>query len=276
MRNSQPEYPQYKKLLVERDPTDGRLLWVKMSYPERLNILHLEMMNELYDALVRADKDDSVQAILIAGADKAFCAGADLDEIAKRDVESGIKWLTAYWRVLDLLREMGKPTLAAVKGACVAGGNEMVMMCDLVVAGKSAKMGQPEIIVGSTAAGGGIQLLPLMVGEKRAREMILTGKLLSADEAHQFGLVNRVVPDERVEEEARRMALDVIDRVSPQAFRVMKSGLRYWTDLAMLTWPWAKNLTSMVWTTQEFRERAEEFMKKKPMKPRKFMGMMPG
>ena len=254
---------------------DARLLWVKMNYPERLNVMHLEMMNEFHDALMRADKDDSVQAILITGVGRAFCAGADLEEIVKGDLEKGIKWLTAYWRVLDLLREVGKPTIAAVKGACVAGGNELVMMCDLVIAGKSAKLGQPEILVGSTAAGGGIQLLPLMVGEKRAREMVLTGKLFSADEAHQFGLINRVVPDERVEEEARLMALEVIDRVSPQAFRVMKSGLRYWTDLAMLAWPWAKNLTSMIWTTPEFRERAEEFLKKKKMKPRKFMGMMP-
>ena len=275
MQGPQPEHPRYKKMLVERDSVDSRLLWVKMNYPERLNVMHLEMMNEFHDALVRADKDDSVQAILITGVGKAFCAGADLEEIVKGDLEKGIKWLTAYWRVLDLLREVGKPTIAAVKGACVAGGNELVMMCDLVVAGESARLGQPEILVGSTAAGGGIQLLPLVVGEKRAREMVLTGKLLSADEAHQFGLINRVVPDESVEEEARRMALEVIDRVSPQAFRVMKSGLRYWTDLAMLAWPWAKNLTSMIWTTPEFRERAEEFLEKKKMKPRKFMGMMP-
>ena len=262
-------------MLVERDSVDSRLLWVKMNYPERLNVMHLEMMGEFYDALVRADKDDSVQAVLITGTGKAFCAGADLEELVKGDMESGIKWLTAYWRILDLVREMGKPTIAVVKGACVAGGNELVMLCDLVIAGKTAKLGQPEILVGSTAAGGGIQLLPLIVGEKRAREMVLTGRLLSADEAHQFGLVNRVVEDDRVEEEARLMALDIIDRVSPQAFRVMKSGLRYWTDLAMLTWPWAKNATSMIWTTSEFRERAEEFLKKKKMMPRKFMGMIP-
>jgi enoyl-CoA hydratase/carnithine racemase len=83
------------------------------------------------------------------------------------------------------------------------------------------------------------------------------------------------VPDGQVEEEARKMAREIIDRVSPQAFRIMKSGLRYWTDLAMLTWPWAKNMTSATWTTQEFRERAREFLEKKEMKPRKFMRTIP-
>lgn len=274
-RDPEPEPQKYRKVSVERDRVDNRLLWIKLNYPEKLNVLHLELMKEFHDALVKADKDESVQAILVAGAGRAFCAGADLEELVKGDLESGIKWLTTYWRLLDLLREIGKPTIAAVKGACVAGGNELVMMCDLVVAGNSARMGQPEILVGSTAAGGGIQLLPLIVGEKRAREMLLTGKLLTADEAQQFGLVNRVVPDERLEEEARKMALEIIERVSPQAFRVMKSGLRYWTDLAMLTWPWAKNTTSMIWTSKEFRERAEDFLKKREMKPRKFMGTTP-
>lgn len=265
----------YKRIIVERDSKDNRLLWIKLNYPEKLNVLHLKLLNEFYDALVNADKDDETQAILITGVGKAFSAGADLRELMKGNFEQGLRWLKAYWRVIEVIRETGKPVIAAVKGACVAGGHEIVMACDLVVAGKSARLGQPEIIVGSTAMGIGVQLLPLIVGEKRAREMLFTGKLLSSEEAYKIGLVNRVVDDDMVEEEARKLASHIIESASPQAFRVMKSGLKFWTDLAMLNMMMARDITSMVWASEEFRERCKGFLEKRKMKPRKFAGTMP-
>ena len=265
----------YEKIIVEEDVEDKRLLWIRLNYPEKLNVLHMKMISEFHDALVRADKDDSVHAILVAGVGKAFCAGADIKELMEGDFERGLRWLKAYWNIIETMRETGKPVIAAVRGACVAGGHEIAMACDLVVAGRSAKLGQPEILVGSTAMGAGVQLLPLMVGEKRARDMLFTGRLLSAEEAYQFGLVNRVVDDEKVEEEARKLALHIVDNASPQAFRVMKSGLKFWTDLAMLNMMTARDITSLVWSSAEFRERSENFLEKKRMKPRKFTGTMP-
>jgi enoyl-CoA hydratase/carnithine racemase len=264
-----------EKIIVEKDVEDERLVWIKLNYPERFNVLHLKLLNEFYECLVGADKDDNVQAILIAGVGKAFSAGADLKELMANDFEQGIRWLKAYWRVIEIMRETGKPVIAAVKGACVAGGHEIAMACDLVVAGTSAKLGQPEIHVGSTAMGLGLQLLPLVVGEKRAREMLFTGRLLSAEEAYQFGLVNRVVDDEKVDEEARRLAIQIIDNASPQAFRVMKSGLKFWTDQAMLNMMISRDITSMVWTSAEFRERCKEFLDRRKLKPRKFTGTAP-
>jgi len=265
----------YNKIIVEKDSEDNRLIWIKLNYPERLNILHLEMLKELYDALVNADRDETVQAILITGVGKAFCAGANVKELMEGGFEQGVRWFKAYWKVLELIRETGKPVIAAVKGACVAGGHELMMSCDLVVAGKSARLGQPEVIVGSTALGSGVQLLPLIVGEKRAREMLFTGKLLSADEAYEVGLVNRVVVDEDVEDETRKLALTIINNASPQAFRVIKSSLKFWTNLAMLNIQIARDITSMVWASEEFRERCRDFLDKKKMKPRKFTGIMP-
>ena len=265
----------YERIIVERDSKDSRLLWIKLNYPEKLNVLHLKLLNEFYDALVNADKDDETQAILITGVGKAFSAGADVRELMKGNFEQGLRWLKAYWRVIEVIRETGKPVIAAVKGACVAGGHEIVMACDLVVAGKSARLGQPEVIVGSTAMGIGVQLLPLIVGEKRAREMLFTGKLLSGEEAYKIGLVNRVVDDDMVEEEARKLAIHIIENASPQAFRVMKSGLKFWTDLAMLNMMMARDITSMVWASEEFRERCKDFLEKRKMKPRKFTGTMP-
>jgi len=265
----------YKKIIVEKDEENERLLWIKLNYPERLNVLHLKMLKELHKALVEADKDDMAQAILITGVGKAFSAGADVKELMKGNFEQGLRWMKAYWNVIEIIRETGKPVIAAVKGACVAGGHEIAMACDLVIAGRSAKLGQPEILVGSTAMGVGVQLLPLIVGEKRAREMLFTGRLLSAEEAYQIGLVNRVVDDERVEEETRRLATSIIDNASPQAFRVMKSGLKFWTDMAMINMMMARDITSMVWTSEEFRERCKDFLEKKKMKSRKFTGIMP-
>jgi enoyl-CoA hydratase/carnithine racemase len=265
----------YKKVIVERDSEDNRLIWIKLNYPERLNVMHLEMLKEFYDALVNADRDETLQAMLITGVGKAFCAGADVKELMDGNFGKGLRWYEAYWKVLELIRETGKPVIAAVKGACVAGGHELMMVCDLVVAGKSARFGQPEVIVGSTALGSGVQLLPLIVGEKRARELLFTGKLLSADEAYEVGLVNRVVADEDVEAEARKFAQTVIDNASPQAFRVMKSGLKFWTNLAMLNIQMARDITSMVWASEEFRERCRDFLGKKKLKPRKFTGITP-
>lgn len=265
----------YERIIIEKDVKDERLLWIRLNYPEKFNVLHLKMLNEFYEALVEADKSDATQAILISSVGKAFSAGADVKELMQGDFENGLRWLKAYWRIIETLRETGKPVIAAVKGACVAGGHEIVMACDLVVAGKSAKLGQPEVLVGSTAMGLGLQLLPLIVGEKRAREMLFTGRLLPAEEAYQVGLVNRVVDDERVEEEARKLAIHILDNASPQAFRVMKSGLKFWTDLAMLNMMMARDITAMVWTSNEFKERSKDFLEKRKMKPRKFLGTLP-
>jgi len=265
----------YERVVVENDNKDKRLLWIKLNYPERLNVLHLKMLNELYEALVDADKSEVTQAMLLSSIGTVFSAGADVKELMKGNFEEGLRWLKAYWKVIETIRETGKPVIAAVKGTCVAGGHEIVMACDLVVAGKSAKLGQPEVLVGSTAMGMGLQMLPLIVGEKRARELLFTGRLLSAEEAYQVGLVNRVVDDKEVEKEARKLAIHIIENASPQAFRVMKSGLNFWTDLAMLNAMMARDITSMVWMSKEFRERCEDFLKKRKMKPGKFMGSQP-
>jgi enoyl-CoA hydratase/carnithine racemase len=265
----------YKRIIVEEDTEDRRLLWIKLNHPEKLNVLNLKMLKELCKALVKADKDKKVQAILITGVGNNFSAGADLKELAKGNFEKGLRWLKAYWRIIEIIRETGKPVIAAVNGVCVAGGHEIAMACDLVVANKSARFGQPEVIVGSTAMGLGVQLLPLIVGERRAREMLFTGRLLSAEEAYNFGLINKVVKDERIQEEARKLAVQIIENASPQAFRVIKSGLKFWTDLAMVNMMVTRDVTSMVWASKEFRERCKEFLEKRKMKPRKFTGTLP-
>ncbi len=249
---------------VERD---GEIQLIRFA--DKISLLSIKTLNELKKTVLQADADESVSAIVIS---MTTLAGANVKELLKMNTEEGIRWLETYWSTLSTLRETGKLVVAAIKGNCVAGGNELVMMCDLAVAAKSARFGQPEIIVGSTAMGGGLQMLPLLVGEKRAREIAFTARLLSAEEACDWGLINRVV-DGDVEEEAKKLALEVVERSSPQAFRVMKSCLNYWTNLAMLNWQIARDLTAFVWNSEEFKERGRDFLEKKKLEKRRFWGL---
>ena len=249
---------------VERD---GEIQLIRFA--DKISLLSIKTLNELKKTVLQADADESISAIVIS---MTTLAGANVKELLKMNTEEGIRWLETYWSTLSTLRETGKLVVAAIKGNCVAGGNELVMMCDLAVAAKYARFGQPEIIVGSTAMGGGLQMLPLLVGEKRAREIAFTARLLSAEEACDWGLINRVV-DGDVEEEAKKLALEVVERSSPQAFRVMKSCLNYWTNLAMLNWQIARDLTAFVWNSEEFKERGRDFLEKKKLEKRRFWGL---
>ncbi|MEM4702791.1 MAG: enoyl-CoA hydratase/isomerase family protein [Archaeoglobaceae archaeon] len=249
---------------------DGKIAWIYLKDSE-MNTLRLKLLKELHKALFEADEKAS--AIIISTKTKNFCVGADIRELISLDFENAIKWFESYLDVVRFLRSVGKPTIAAVRGYCVAGGNEIAMACDFVIASKNAKFGQPEVRVGSTAMGLGVQLLPLLIGERRARELLLTGKIIDAEEAFRIGLINKVVEDEELERAAKDLANEILENCSPQAFRVIKSGLNFWTEFAMSSYEIARDLTSLIWISNEFRERCEEFLKKKKFTPRNFFGI---
>lgn len=265
----------YETITAEPHADDERIVRVALDSPPN-NVIDRRMLTELREAFEAADRAADVQAILLTAEREPFCSGADLDELVDLDFEAGSRWLTAYLETIDVLRETGKPAVAAVSGTCVAGGNELVMGCDLVVAGESARFGQPEVGVGSTAAGGGVQLLPLVVGEKRARELLLTGDLLSADEAERYGLINRVVDDDEVEARAMKLLQRIIDTKSPQAYRAIKSVMSTWTNLGMVHRELARDMTARVWASEEFKERAAAFQRRDEQTPRPFTGSRPG
>ncbi|WP_332897394.1 enoyl-CoA hydratase/isomerase family protein [Haladaptatus sp. CMSO5] len=265
----------YERIVYELHADDDRLAAIRLDNPERHNVLDERMVLELYDAFDRADQDSSVQGILLTSSSDTFCAGADLGELNGLTFEEGARWLTTYFEAIDMLRDTGKPAVAAIEGTCVAGGNELVMGCDLIVAGRSARFGQPEVGVGSTAAGGGVQLLPLIVGEKRAREMLLTGSLLSAPEAERIGLINRVVEDGDAEAHAVELLQTIVDTKSPQAYRTIKTILKPWTNFGLLAEEMARDMTANVWASDEFTERANAFLKREELKPREFTGTQP-
>lgn len=265
----------YETITAESHPDDERIVRIGLENPPG-NVLTERMLAELREAFEAADRAADVQGILLTSeVDDVFCSGASLDELAELEFEEGARWLTSYLDTIDVLRETGKPAIAAVDGTCVAGGNELVMGCDLILAGESARFGQPEVGVGSTAAGGGVQLLPLVVGEKRARELLLTGRLLSAEEAERWGLINRVVPDGEAESQANDLLVEIIDEKSPQAYRAIKSVMSTWTNLGMVHREMARDMTARVWASEEFQERAAAFQNREEQTPRPFTGTRP-
>lgn len=264
--------PALDEIVVERT-TDDRIAVVRLDGETANNILHLGLIRELISALEWADGTAGIDGIVLGSTGETFCAGADVGELQALGVEQGVKWLQRYYEIVELLRSTGKPTVAAVSGDCVAGGNELAMGCDLIVASESARFGQPEVRVGSTAAGGGAQMLPLVVGERRARELLLTGELLAAGEAEEIGMINRVVPDEDVEAEAVALVESIIETHSPQAYRVIKSMFKGWHNLAMLHWEGMRDLTAAVWASEEFDARAQAFLANEQLPTGSFSGL---
>lgn len=197
----------------------GRVGLVHLNRPKALNALNHALMNELMAALEDFDRDEKIGAMVVAGSQQVFAAGADINEMAGASaVEMLQRDLIAPF---DRIRRLRKPVIAAVSGWCLGGGNELAMSCDMIVASESARFGQPEINLGVIPGAGGTQRLTRAVGKALAMEMILNNRALSAAEAQQFGLVNRVVPVERFLDEALQLAGEIAAR-APLAVRLGK------------------------------------------------------
>jgi len=205
--------------MVERD---GRVAVVLLNRPKQLNALSGEVMGALVSALLELDEDAGVRAIVLGGNERAFAAGADIAELAAGTSIS----LYENRRIdaWDSIRAVRTPIVAAVSGFCLGGGCELAMLCDLIVASESAKFGQPEINLGVLPGAGGTQRLTRAVGKAVAMDMILTGRMLSAREALDFGLVARVVAQEAWLDEAKRVA-HAIAAKSPISVRLAKEAI---------------------------------------------------
>jgi enoyl-CoA hydratase len=193
-----------------------------MNRPKQLNALSGELMDAVVAALEELDSEPGVRAIVLGGNERAFAAGADISELA-----AGTP-VTLYesrridrW---DAIRDLRTPVVAAVSGFCLGGGCELAMLCDLIVASETAKFGQPEINLGVLPGAGGTQRLTRAVGKAVAMDMILTGRMLTADEALAFGLVARVVAREAWLGEAKRVAREIAAK-GPVAVRLAKEAI---------------------------------------------------
>ncbi|ANN79756.1 enoyl-CoA hydratase [Bordetella flabilis] len=185
--------------------TRGRVGLLTLNRPKALNALNDALMDELGQALLDFEKDDSIGAIVITGSEKAFAAGADIGAMkdwSYMDVY-GTDYITRNWETLKRIR---KPVIAAVAGYALGGGCELAMMCDILIAADTAKFGQPEIKLGVIPGAGGTQRLPRAVGKAKAMDLVLTARMMNADEADRAGLVSRVVPADKLLDEAIEVA----------------------------------------------------------------------
>ncbi len=199
-----------------------------------VNALNDQVTAELASAAREADADQAVRAVILYGGEKVFAAGADIKEMAGADYASMTTRASGLQSALNLVAGIGKPVIAAIAGYALGGGLEIALAADFRVAGEGARLGQPEILLGVIPGAGGTQRLPRLVGPARAKDLVFTGRMVPAAEAHAIGLVDRVVPDQEVYREAR----DMVRRYAAGpalALRAAKQAIDHGLDVSLAT-----------------------------------------
>jgi len=206
----------YEMILTE---TRGRVGLITLNRPQVMNALNNQLMREAMDALEAFDKNNTIGAMVMTGNEKAFAAGADIKEMANKSIQQMMD--TDHIAVFGRIRTIRKPVIAAVSGWVLGGGCEIAMSCDMIIASESAMFGQPEVTIGVIPGAGGTQRLTRAVGKAFAMEMLLNNRMLSAQEALQHGLVNRVVAIDAYLDEALKLAEEIASR-APLAVHAAK------------------------------------------------------
>jgi enoyl-CoA hydratase len=204
-------------LIVET--ADGVML-IRLNRPEALNALNSQVLAELIQVLDAAETDEAVRCLVITGSERAFAAGADIKEMSSKTYAEMFK-SNFFGAAADRMAAFRKPIIAAVAGYALGGGCELAMLCDFIIAAETAKFGQPEITLGVAPGIGGTQRLTRFVGKAKAMDMILTGRMMDAAEAERTGLVSRVVPADKLMDEAMAAARKIA-ALSPLAVMMNK------------------------------------------------------
>ncbi len=209
---------------------DGARATITINRPDRLNAFRLQTLEELAEAFEAAADDERVGVIVLTGAgEKAFCVGGDVRDPTRTLAEKRRVHHVSD-RVANGIRNNGKPIILKVRGYCIGGGNELNVMCDLTISGESGRFGQAGPKIGSAPLWWGCQLMPAVVGEKKAREILFLTRQYSAQEALEMGLINKVVPDDQLDAEVDAWCDEILSR-SPQGLRLAKIALNASTDV---------------------------------------------
>jgi enoyl-CoA hydratase len=250
---------EFQNILVE---TRGRVGLVTLNRPKALNALNDQLMDELGAAMLGFDGDEGIGAMVITGSERAFAAGADIGVMKDWTYMDVFKseYISRNW---ETLRKVRKPVIAAVSGFALGGGCELAMMCDFIIAAESARFGQPEIKLGIIPGAGGTQRLPRAVGKAKAMDLVLTARMMDAAEAERAGLVSRVVPNDKLLEEAMAAA-NVIAGYSLPAVMMAKEAINraYEAPLAegML---YERRLFHSLFATDDQKEGMAAFVEKR-------------
>ena len=242
--------------------TEGRVGIVTLNRPKALNALNDALMDELGAALKAFDADAGIGCVIITGSEKAFAAGADIGAMAKytfADVYNR-EYITRNWETIRTIR---KPVIAAVSGFALGGGCELAMMCDFIIAADNAKFGQPEIKLGVIPGAGGTQRLPRAVGKAKAMDMALTGRMMDATEAERSGLVSRVVPLDKLMDEALGAALTICEFSLPSVMAAKEAVNRAFEGTLADGVMFERRLFHALFATDDQKEGMAAFMEKR-------------
>ena len=251
----------FENLLIERD---GGVALLTVNRPKVLNALNMQTLDELRRAILDLKRDDSIRVVILTGAgEKSFVAGADINELATQTPTSGRDHAMTGQHILDLIEHMGKPVIAAINGFALGGGCELAMACTIRLAADTARLGQPEINLGIIPGYAGTQRLARIVGRGRALEILLTGDMLSAQEAHRLGLVNRVVPAAELMAEAKKLAATLAAK-APIAMRYILDAVHRGLDMPFAeAQTFEATLFGLVASTDDMREGTKAFLEKR-------------
>ena len=250
----------YKNILVEKKDGIG---YIKINRPKVLNALNQDTIKEVTKAVLELEKEDKIKVGILTGEGKAFIAGADISAMANMTTLEAKEFAELGHTMLNTIEKSRLPFIAAVNGFALGGGCETLMACDIVIAGKSAKLGQPETNLGISPGFGGTQRLPRLVGRMKAKELLLTGRNIDADEAKSIGLVNMVVEDDQLMQTTEKIASKIASKSSVQN-HFIKELVNKGTDLDLNT---ANALEisyfSSSFSTHDQKEGMKAFLEKK-------------
>ena len=250
----------YENILVE---THDKVGLIRLNRPKALNALSDDLMSELGTALLAFDAQEEIGCIIVTGSEKAFAAGADISVMAGfdyMDVFNG-EFITRNW---ETLRRIRKPVIAAVAGYALGGGCELAMMCDFIIAADNAKYGQPEIKLGIIPGAGGTQRLPRAVSKSKAMDLALTARMMDAQEAERAGLVSRIVPAEKLMEEAMAAAVTITEMPRQVAMMVKDSVNRAYETTLSEGMKYERALFYSCFATEDQKEGMKAFLEKRP------------
>ena len=252
----------YENILVE---THGRVGLIRLNRPTQLNALNDALMDELGDALAKLDADDAIGAIVVTGNDKAFAAGADIGAMRDWGYMDVYKsdYISRNW---ERMKSVRKPVIAAVAGFALGGGCELAMMCDILVAADTARFGQPEIKLGVIPGAGGTQRLPRAIGKAKAMDLILTGRMMDAQEAERAGLVSRVVAADRLVEEALWIATQIAEFSLPSVMMAKEAVNRAYESPLAEGILFERRLFHALFGTEDQKEGMAAFVEKRKPK----------
>jgi len=247
---------------VERD---GRVAVVTIDRRQVLNALDCATIDQLRRAMLDVRRDEAVRSVILTGAgEKAFVAGADIQELERLSPNEAEAYALEGQHVFDLVEHLGKPVIAAVNGFALGGGCELAMACTLRVASETARFGQPEVKLGVTPGFAGTQRLPRLVGKGRALDLLLTGRIVDAQEALAIGLVNRVVPAADLTAKARELAL-ALAALAPAAMRSIIEAVNRGMEMAFPEAAFLEaTLFGLCFSTADMREGTRAFLEKRP------------